>query len=90
MVFMRKNAIVWPTYIENLVDLLMLIAEDKRAMSVTAIWYTMANIQHWKNLPIALAKSINAKEVKMRIPYWLAYSVAVVMEFFGKLVESKR
>jgi nucleoside-diphosphate-sugar epimerase len=25
MLFMRKNAIVWPTYIENLIDLLMLI-----------------------------------------------------------------
>jgi nucleoside-diphosphate-sugar epimerase len=32
LVFWRKGAIVWPTYIDNLVDLLMLISEDKRAI----------------------------------------------------------
>lgn len=88
MVFMRKNAIVWPTYIENLVDLLMLIAEDKRAIGNG---YLVHDGEHTtlEEFTNSLAKSINAKEVKMRIPYWLAYSVAVVMEFFGKLVNQK-
>ncbi len=30
--FWRKGAIVWPTYIDNLIDLLMLISEDERAI----------------------------------------------------------
>ena len=32
LIFWRKGAIVWPTYIDNLVDLLMLISEDERAI----------------------------------------------------------
>ena len=88
MVFMRKNAIVWPTYIENLVDLLMLIAEDKRAIGNGYLVHDgeSTTLEEFTN---SLAKAINAKEVTMRIPYWLAYIVAVVMEFFGRLLKQK-
>jgi len=44
LIFWRKGAIVWPTYIDNLVDLLMLISEDER-LSATATSCTMANRQ---------------------------------------------
>lgn len=88
MVFMRKNAIVWPTYIDNLVDLLMLIAEDKRAIGNGYLVHDgeSTTLEEFTN---SLAKAINAKEVTMRIPYWLAYIVAVVMEFFGRLLKQK-
>ncbi len=88
MVFMRKNAIVWPTYIENLVDLLMLIAEDKRAIGNG---YLVHDGEHTtlEEFTNSLAKSIHAKEVTMHIPYWLAYSAALIMEFFGKLLKQK-
>lgn len=88
MVFMRKNAIVWPTYIENLVDLLMLIAEDKRAIGNGYLVHDgeSTTLEEFTN---SLAKAINAKEVTMRIPYWLAYIVAVIMEFFGRLLKQK-
>lgn len=88
MVFMRNNAIVWPTYIENLIDLLMLIAEDNRAIGNGYLVHDGENttLEEFTN---SLARSINAKEVKLHIPYWLAYVVAVVMEFFRKLLNKK-
>ena len=88
MLFMRKNAIVWPTYIENLIDLLMLISEDERAVGNGYLVHDgeSTTLEEFTN---SLAKSIGAKEVKMRIPYWLAYIVAVLMEFFGKLLKQK-
>jgi nucleoside-diphosphate-sugar epimerase len=88
MVFMRKNAIVWPTYIENLIDLLMLISEDKRAIGNGYLIHDgeSTTLEEFTN---SLAKSINAKEVTMHIPYWLAYFVAMLMEFFGKLFKQK-
>jgi nucleoside-diphosphate-sugar epimerase len=88
MVFIRKNAIVWPTYIENLIDLLMLIAEDERAIGNGYLVHDgeSTTLEEFTN---SLAKSINAKEVKLHIPYWLAYVVAVMMEFFGKLFNKK-
>lgn len=88
MVFMRKNAIVWPTYIENLIDLLMLIAGDERAVGNGYLIHDgeSTTLEEFTN---SLAKSINAKEVKLHIPYRLAYFVAIVMEFFGKLLKQK-
>lgn len=88
MVFMRKNAIVWPTYIENLIDLLMLIAVDERAIGNGYLVHDgeSTTLEEFTN---SIAKEINAKKVTMHIPYWLAYNVAVVMEFFGKLLNKK-
>jgi len=88
MVFMRKNAIVWPTYIENLVDLLMLIAVDKRAVGNGYLVHDgeSTTLEEFTN---SIAKEIGGKEVYMHIPYWLAYLVAILMEFFGKLVGKK-
>lgn len=88
MVFMRKNAIVWPTYIENLIDLLMLIAVDDRAVGNGYLVHDgeSTTLEEFTN---SLAKSIYAKEVKLHIPYWLAIAVAAVMEFFGKVFNKK-
>ena len=88
MVFMRKNAIVWPTYIENLVDLLMLISEDDRAVGNGYLVHDgeSTTLEEFTN---SLAKEIGAKKVTMHIPYWLAYFAAIIMEFFGKLFRKK-
>ena len=88
MIFMRRNAIVWPTYIENLIDLLMLISEDNRAVGNGYLVHDgeSTTLEEFTN---SLAKSINAKEITLHISYWLAYVVAVVMEFFGKIFNQK-
>ncbi len=88
MVFMRKNAIVWPTYIGNLVDLLMLISVDERAIGNGYLVHDgeSTTLEEFTN---SVAKAIGGKEVTTHIPYWLAYLVAVLMEFFGKLFSKK-
>lgn len=88
MVFFRKNAIVWPTYIENLVDLLMLIAEDERAVGNGYLVHDgeSTTLEEFTN---RLAREIGAKEVKLHLPYGVVYVAAVLMEFFGKLFKKK-
>ncbi len=88
MVFMRKNALVWPTYIENLVDLLMLIAVDERAIGNG---YLVHDGEHTtlEEFTNGVAKEIGCKEVTTHIPYRLAYFAAMIMEFFGKLLNKK-
>lgn len=88
MVFFRRNAIVWPTYVENLVDILMLIAVDDRAIGNG---YLVHDGEHTtlEEFTNSVAKAIGAKEVSLHIPYSLAYFVAVLMEFFGKLFGKK-
>lgn len=88
MVFMRKNAIVWPTYVENLVDLLMLISEDERAIGNGYLVHDgeSTTLEEFTN---SIAREIGGKEVTMHIPYGLAYLVAILMEFFGKLFNKK-
>jgi 2-alkyl-3-oxoalkanoate reductase len=88
MVFFRKDAIVWPTYVENLVDLLMLIAVDERAIGNGYLVHDgeSTTLEEFTN---SVARAIGAKEVRLHIPYGLAYFVAILMEFFGKLFGRK-
>lgn len=88
MMFMRRNAIVWPTYVENLVDLLMLISEDERAVGNGYLVHDgeSTTLEEFTN---SIAKAIGGKEVKIHIPYWLAYFAAILMEFFGKIIRKK-
>jgi nucleoside-diphosphate-sugar epimerase len=88
MLFFRQQAIVWPTYIENLVDLLMLISEDERAVGNGYLVHDgeSTTLEEFTN---SLAKNIGAKEVKLHIPYWLAYVVAIIMETAWKILGIK-
>lgn len=84
MLFFRKNAIVWPTYIENLIDLLMLIAVDERAIGNGYLVHDgeSTTLEEFTN---SIAREIGAKEVKLHLPYALVYAAAMAMEAFGKL-----
>ena len=88
MVFFRKNAIVWPTYIENLIDLLMLISEDEKAVGNGYLVHDgeSTTLEEFTN---SLAAAIGAKAVKLHLPYGLVYFVAILMEFFGKIFQKK-
>ena len=88
MVFMRKNAIVWPTYIDNLVDLLMLISKDDRAIGEGFLVHDgeSTTLEKFTN---GVAKAIGGKEVKQYIPYWIAFFAAFLMEIIWKLLKKK-
>jgi 2-alkyl-3-oxoalkanoate reductase len=85
LIFFRKQTLVWPTYVLNLVDLLLLISEhpaangngylvhDGEYVTFEAFSSEIAGV-YGIHLPIRY------------IPYRLAYFVAILMEFFWKLL----
>jgi nucleoside-diphosphate-sugar epimerase len=88
LVFWRKGAIVWPTYIDNLVDLLMLISEDKRAIGNGYLVHDGESTT-LEEFCAGIAEALGVPPIKTYIPYWLAMTAARVMEFIWKLFRIK-
>lgn len=88
MIFWRKDVIVWPTYIENLTDLLMLMADDPRAVGQGFLAHDGESTTLQKFCE-AIAVAIGAAPPKTHIPYSAAYAAAVGMEFFWRLFAVK-
>jgi len=88
MVYMRKGAIVWPTYIENLVDLLLLIAEHPAAVGNG---YLVHDGEHTTMEAFCeeISRTLWVKPPAMHIPYWLAMFAAVLMEGLWRLLGKK-
>ncbi len=79
MLFWRKNVHVWPCYIDNLIDLLMLISVDPKAVGNGYLIHDgeMTTLQE---LCTEIANALDVPPVKTRIPYFLAMIVAWFME----------
>lgn len=88
LLFWRRNAIVWPTYIENLMDLLLLISEDPRAVGNGYLVHDGESTT-MEEFCAGIAKALGVPPVKLHIPYALAYAAAVVMEAAWKLLQIK-
>ncbi|MFA5322808.1 MAG: NAD-dependent epimerase/dehydratase family protein [Smithella sp.] len=85
LIFWRKDAIVWPTYIENLVDLLMLISEDERAIGNGYLVHDGESTT-LQEFCAGIAESLGVPPINTHIPYWSAMTAARVMEFIWKLL----
>lgn len=89
MVFFRKHAIVWPSYVENVVDLLMTIAEHPNAVGNGYLVHD-GEYTTLEAFCAEIMKKYN-KELKIRyIPYKLAMFLAIIMEFLWKLAGAKK
>jgi len=88
LIFWRKDVIVWPTYIENLADLLMLIAEDKRAVGNAYLVHD-GEYTTLEDFCAGIAKSLGVPPITTYIPHSVAYGAAMVMEFIWKLLRRK-
>ncbi len=88
LMFWRKDVIVWPTYIENLVDILLLISEDERAVGNGYLVHDGKSVT-LQNFCKGIADALGVKPIEKRIPYFAAYAAAVVMEFTWKLLRIK-
>lgn len=88
MVFFRKNALVWPSYVGNVVDLLCCIAEHENAVGNGYLIHD-GESDTLENFTNKVAQRIGANKVSIYIPYQLAYIAAIAMEFFGKLFNKK-
>jgi len=90
LVFWRKNSLVWPTYIDNLVDLMMLAAEDERAVGNGYLVHDGESVT-FQAFCAEVARSLDVKPVTLHVPYGAAYGAAVVMESAWRLFRvSKR
>jgi nucleoside-diphosphate-sugar epimerase len=89
MMFWRKNVHVWPCYIDNLIDLLMLISKDPRAIGNGYLIHDgeMTTLQE---LCKEIASALEVKPVKTRIPYFLALVVAWFMEKWAIVTKQKK
>jgi 2-alkyl-3-oxoalkanoate reductase len=88
MIFWVKGAIVWPTYIDNLMDLLMVISEDDRAIGNGYLVHDSESTT-LEEFCAGIAHALNVPEIKTYIPYFIAYSAAVVMEAVWRLFKIK-
>lgn len=89
MLFWRKNVLVWPTYIDNLVDLLMLLSEDDQAIGNGYLVHDGESTT-LQEFSARIAETMGVKPPKMRIPYGLAYFAADLMEFAWKAFRIKQ
>jgi len=82
--FWREGAIVWPTYIDNLIDLLMLISEDERAVGNGYLVHDGESTT-LEEFCEGIAEALSVPPPKIHIPYWSAMAAARVMEVLWKL-----
>jgi len=88
LIFWRRDALVWPTYIDNLVELLMLIAEDERAVGSGYLVHDGESTT-LQQLCSEIARSLGVPPIRTHIPYSAAYALALVMEAAWKLLRVK-
>lgn len=89
LIFFRKQTLVWPTYVHNLVDLLLLISEHPAANGQGYLVHDGEYVT-FEAFSAEIASVFN-KHLPIRyIPYRLAYFAAMLMEFFWKLFGAKQ
>jgi 2-alkyl-3-oxoalkanoate reductase len=88
LIFWRRDVLVWPTYIKNLVDLIMLIAEDPRAAGNGYIAHDGESVT-LQDFCAEIAKTMGVPPIKTHIPYGLAYTAALLMETAWKTARIK-
>ena len=79
MVYWRKDVIVWPTYIDNVVDLLLLIAEDDKAIGKGFLVHDGESTT-LQQFCTEIATAMDVTPPKLHIPYSIAYLAALLME----------
>lgn len=88
LIFWRRDVLVWPTYIDNLVDLLMLIAEDPRAIGNGYLVHDgeSTTLQEFCD---GIAEELHVPPIRTYIPYFAAMSVAFIMELIWRILRLK-
>jgi len=88
LIFWRKGTIVWPTYIENLIDLLMLIAEDDRAVGHAYLVHDGESTT-LEEFCEGIASSLGVPPINRYIPYPVAYAAAAILEALWKVLQKQ-
>ncbi len=83
LIFWRRDALVWPTYIDNLVDLLLLISEDPRAVGNGYLVHDGESTT-LQEFCAEIARALGVPPITTHIPYSLAYAASWIMELLWK------
>ncbi len=88
LIFWRKDVHVWPTYIDNLIDLLMIMSVDQRAIGKGYLVHDgeMVTLQDFCE---EIARTLDVPPITTYIPYWLAKFVGWFMEKWWRLMRKK-
>ena len=85
MLFWRKDVLVWPAYIDNLVDLLMLISKSEDAVGRGYLVHDGESTT-FQDFCAMIAESLGLPGPGLHIPYGAAYAAALVMEGIWSLL----
>jgi nucleoside-diphosphate-sugar epimerase len=88
LIHWRKDVIIWPAYVENVVDLLMVISGHPSAVGQGFLVHD-GQSDTFQNFSCKVAEAIGARKTNVRIPYLAAYAAAYVMEFIWKTLGRK-
>lgn len=88
MLFWRKDVLVWPTYIDNLIDLLMLISKSDDAIGEGFLVHDGESTT-FQAFCTMIAESLGLKGPRLHIPYGAVYATALVMEVIWSLLRLK-
>lgn len=78
-----KESMVWPTYVENLVDFLVLAGEDRRAVGNGYLVHDGQGVPA-EEFCREIAGGLKLDRFHTVVPYWLLYSTAFVLQIFWK------
>ncbi|SRR6056297_355917 len=85
MLFWRRDVLVWPTYVDNLVDLMLHLAVNDRAIGNGYLVHDGRSTT-LQEFCAAIAEFLEAKPPTRHIPYPAAYTAALVLETLWKLL----
>lgn len=85
IVFWRRDALVWPAYVDNVVDLLVRIGWADRAVGQGYLVHDGVCVT-FQEFCGRIADHLNAPSPRIHIPYAAAYVAAVAMESVWRLL----
>lgn len=89
MVFWSKDVLVWPTYIDNLVDLLLRVSQREEALGEGFLVHDGESTT-LQLFCARIANTLDAPPPWLRMPYSAAYSAALLMEMVWRMGNFKR
>lgn len=88
LIFWRKGALVWPTYVGNVIDLLMVIAEHPAAVGQGFLVHDGVS-DTFEGFSAKVAESAGIPKATRHIPYRAAFAASWCLELVWKLLGKK-
>jgi nucleoside-diphosphate-sugar epimerase len=88
LVFWRRNALVWPAYVGNVIDLLMVISEHPAAVGEGFLVHDGVS-DTFENFSAKIAEAVGAPKATLHIPYGAAYAASWCMELAWKALRKR-